>query len=131
MSSLSIHGRQVDWGLPPGVIVGIDSVITTGIIQSFSLSVGGATSLISDEDGDIVTRIDYGGENKLSMEITALVGSVIPVKGSPIIGLGTIDGINFNSGQVLVDDVKIDYANSAVKKFSINASHYPAMPADG
>lgn len=128
--SASIKGRFVVWGITAGVISLVNSVTASGIIQSASISGGGGTDTITDEDGDHVTRIDHGGENKINVEVICEPNTTVPVKGSELTGLGNIDGINFNAGRVFVDDPKVDYTNAQGKKLSFTATHYPEMPAD-
>lgn len=126
----TIKGKQVIWGTDS--FSNSLSAFTTnaGIVQSFSVSIGGASTNVLDEDGDIVSRVDSAGENKITLEVVALSGTVPPSKGTAITGLPTIDGIAFGTGRLLTDDAKVDYSNAAVKKISINATHYPSMGAD-
>jgi len=127
----TIKGRTVIWGITAGVITAANVATTSGVIQSFSIDLGGETDKVKDEDGDIVTRIDHGAENKISIEVLCQTNTSLPVKGSELTGLGTIDGINFATGRVFVDSAKVDYSNTAVKKITVNATHNPAMAADG
>lgn len=126
----SIKGRTVVWGVPAGVITGAHSVTTSGIIQSYTLGGGGETTEIGDEENDIVTRVDHGAKNSISLEIMCEPDSTLPEKGDELTGLGTIDGINFATGRVFVDAPQVQYQNAAVKKFTVTASHYPDMAAD-
>lgn len=127
----SIKGRTVVWGVTAGIITAVQSATESGIIQSCSLAVGGETEIVKDEDGDPVTRIDHGATNQFDFEVMCEPDSVLPTKGSELTGLGTIDGINTGTGRTFVDTAKVDYANTAVKKISGSATHYPSMPADG
>lgn len=128
--SAQISGKQIVWGVPAGAITGVHSVTTSGIVQSFGVQFGGETEVITDEDGDKVTRVDHGAENKLSMEVICEPSTTMPEKGDELTGLGTIDGVDFTTGRVFVDDANAEYTGNASKKISISATHYPGMPAD-
>jgi hypothetical protein len=123
-------GRKVVWGIAAGVITGAHTVTTAGILQGFSIQAGGETGEIKDEDGDIVTRIGHGAKNKVTVEILCEPTSKLPLKDAEMTGLGTLDGLNFSTGRVFVDDATVTYANADVKKISVNLSHYPEMAAD-
>lgn len=130
--SASVKGKQVIWGVPSGAIAGVHSVTTSGIVQSFEVNGGGGTTIVNDEDDDPVTRIDHNAENKLSMEVTCTSTTVMPLKGAELDGsdIGTVDGINFGTGRIFVDEPKVVYNQGGVKKISITATHYPTMGAD-
>jgi hypothetical protein len=126
----SIKGVQVIWGVPAGAITGAHSVVTAGIIESFEITNGGGTTVITDEDDDPVTRIDHNAERKVALSVVCKATTILPAKGVELTGLGTIDGVNFATGRVFVDDAKAVYSQGAVKKISISATHYPIMAAD-
>jgi hypothetical protein len=107
-----------------------NAVVTAGIVESASIALGGSTETVVDEDGDTVTRIDHGAENKISVEVKCLSTSTLPAKGSELTGLGTIDGVTLGTGRTFVDDSTVSYASTAVKKISVSATHYPGMAAD-
>lgn len=126
----TIKGKQISWGLSAGAITAATGATTAGIAQSFSISRGGVSTTINDEDDDIVTRIDHAAENKISIEVMALSTSTVPAKGTELTITGTFDGLSFSSGRTFVDDAKVDYANAQAKKITISATHYPIMAAD-
>lgn len=128
--SASIKGYQVIWGVPAGAITGAHSVVTAGIVESFEIDNQGGTTVITDEDDDPVTRIDHNAERKISLSVACKATTVLPAKGAELTGLGTIDGVNFGTGRVFVDDAKSVYAQAGVKKISMTATHYPTMAAD-
>lgn len=125
-----ISGREVVWGVPSTVIAGIQTVTGSGIIQSFSIQPGGSTDIVNDEDGDAVTRIDHGAINKINFEVMCEPDTTLPEKGDEVTLLGTLEGIDFSTGRVFVDDPQVTFGNAAVKKISVAASHYPTMGAD-
>ena len=116
----AVKGVQVVFGVPAGVKTEVNKYVTAGVVADFSIALGGATDTVSDEDDDIVTRIDHAAENKVTLSI----------KGVEITGLLALDSVAFATGRTFVDDSKVDYANNAVKKISVSATHYPAMAAD-
>jgi hypothetical protein len=126
----AVKGVQVVFGVPAGVKTEVNKYVTAGVVADFSIALGGATDTVSDEDDDIVTRIDHAAENKVTLSINAVATSVLPAKGVEITGLLALDSVAFATGRTFVDDSKVDYANNAVKKISVSATHYPAMAAD-
>ena len=126
----AIKGKQVIWGLPSGVITAANVAATGGIISSFEIDSQGSTTTVTDEDDDVVTRIDHSAENKISIEVDCTSATVKPAKGVELTGLGTIDGINFTTCRTFVDSSKVVYNRAGVKKISITATHYPIMAAD-
>ncbi len=125
-----ISGKAVVWGVPANMIAGAHTVTTSGILQSFSVQPGGGDDVINDEDGDPVTRVDHGTINKINFEVICEPDTVVPVKGDEITGLGTLEGIDFDTGRVFVDDPQVNFTNAAAKKITVSATHYPSMPAD-
>jgi hypothetical protein len=125
-----ISGREVIWGVPSGVIAGAHTVTTSGILQSFSIQPGGSEEIINDEDGDPVTRIDHGTVNKISFEVVCEPDTTLPLKGDEVTGLGELEGIDFSTGRVFVDDPQVTLTNAAAKKLTVSATHYPLMPAN-
>jgi hypothetical protein len=129
--SAVVKGKQIIWGVPSGVGTEAAKYVSGGgIALSFAISRGGATTPIGDEDDDIVTRVDHAFENKVTLEVQCVSGTALPAKGAEITTLGTLDSVTFGTGRTFIDDAKVDYANSAGKKISISATHYPAMAAD-
>jgi hypothetical protein len=105
------------------------AVTTAGIVESFSVQLGGNTEEIVDEDGDFVSRVDHGASNKLSLEVLIQATSTVPTKGTVITGLSAVQGITLNTGAVLVDDAQVMFAKAGVAKLSVSATHYPGMTA--
>lgn len=128
--SASIKGVQVVWGVPEGAITGAHSVVTAGIVESFDIQNQGGTTVITDEDDDPVTRIDHNAERKVSLTVVCKSSTTLPAKGAELTGLGTIDGVNFGTGRVFVDDATATYTQAGVKKISMTATHYPTIVAD-
>lgn len=128
--SAAIKGKQVSWGISAGAVTAANVAITGGIIASFEITSGGATTTVADEDDDVVTRIDHAAENKISLEVDCTSATTKPAKGTELTGLGTIDAVAFGTGRVFVDDSKVVYNRAGVKKISVSATHYPVMAAD-
>lgn len=129
----SVKGKQIIWGVPSAAVTAATNVLTnSGIVQSFEIDSTGGTTVIGDEDDDAVTRVDHNAENKISMEVHCVAATAKPAKGAEITGssLGTIDGINFETGRTFVDSSKVTYSQGGVKKIAITATHYPTMAAD-
>lgn len=129
----SIKGKIVVWGIPTqGVTAATNIFVNSGVVQSFDVESGGATTTIADEDDDAVTRIDHNYENKVTIEVVCVAATVKPAKGAEISGssLGTIDGIVFSTGRTFVDSAKVTYTQGGAKKMNISATHYPGMGAD-
>lgn len=128
--SASIKGRTVVFGVTAGAITAAHAATTAGIVESFSISAGGETVDIGDEDNDLVTRIDHGAKNTVSLEVLCEPTSDLPAKGDEITGMGTIDGVAFGTGRVFVETAQVQYQKAQVKKITVTASHYPSMAAD-
>ena len=126
----AIKGKQIIWGVPSAVVTAALVAATGGIVTDFEHTAGGATDTVADEDNDIVTRIDHGAENKISLTVDCMSTTTKPAKGTELTGLGTIDGVNYGTGRVFVDDSKVVYNRAGVKKLTVTATHYPAMVAD-
>ncbi|MCW1921324.1 hypothetical protein OKA05_02095 [Luteolibacter arcticus] len=125
-----MKGREVVWGVPAGVITGVQSVTTSGIVQNFTVNRGGEVAEIGDEENDIVTRIDHAKKNTGSIEIMCEPDSTLPEKGDELTGLGEHDGIDFAEGRTFVEDASVTYQNAQVKKITVPFTHYPDMAAD-
>lgn len=126
----SVKGIQVTWGIAAGAITAAHVATTSGILESFSVTPGGNVEEVMDEDGDIVSRVDHGTTNTIEFTVKAISTSTLPVKGDELEGLGTLDGIDFDTGRVFVEDASADSTAGAVKTISVTAKHYPDMPAD-
>jgi hypothetical protein len=125
----SVKGIQVSFGIPASAVTNSAAVTTAGIVESFSVQLGGNTEEIVDEDGDFVSRVDHGASNKLSLEVLIQATSTVPTKGTVITGLSAVQGITLNTGAVLVDDAQVMFAKAGVAKLSVSATHYPGMTA--
>jgi hypothetical protein len=86
--------------------------------------------VITDEDDDPVTRVDHNAERKVTLLVICKSSTILPAKGAELTGLGTIDGVNFSTGRVFVDDAKAVYSQGGAKKISMSATHYPTLLAD-
>jgi hypothetical protein len=90
------------------------------------MSHGGNAITQTDEQDNVVTRIDSAMEVKVTMEVACLSTTTLPAKGDEIdFGDIIIDELDFGSNTLYVDDSKVDYANATVKKISITATFYP------
>lgn len=128
--SAAIKGKQLIWGVSAGAVTVANVAVTGGIITSFEIATGGSTTEVGDEDDDIVTRIDHATVNKISLEVDCLSTTTKPAKGMELSGLSTIDGVTFGTGRTFVDDSKVVYNRSGVKKITVTATHYPVMVTD-
>lgn len=128
--SAAIKGKQVIWGVTAGAVTAANAAVTGGIITSFEIDSQGGTTSVSDEDDDIVTRIDHAAENKITLEVDCIATTTKPAKGTELTGLSTIDGVTFGTGRTFVDSSKVVYTRNGVKKISVTATHYPGMAAD-
>jgi hypothetical protein len=128
--SASVKGKQVVWGVQDDVRDLALIAATAGIVTAFSMSNGGATTPITDEQDDIVTRVDHAPEVKITMEVLAMSASTLPAKGDELdFGVAEVDGVDFTTGSVVVDDAKADYGPSGAKKYSISATFHPSVIA--
>lgn len=128
--SAAVKGKLVIWGVAAGAITAANAAVTGGIIASFEITSSGGTTVVGDEDDDVVSRIDHAAENKISMEVDCVSATTKPAKGTELTGLATLDGVTFGTGRTFVDDSKVVYNRAGVKKISVSATHYPSMPAD-
>lgn len=125
--AVKISGKQVSWGIPSAAKTAADGLVE-GIVESVEISVGGQTAEIPDEDGDIVTRVDHGGKNTvtISTRVTASAPS-LPEKGDSVTFSAAIDGVPLSTGKCYVDDAKITYKGNDSSVVNITISHYPIM----
>jgi hypothetical protein len=123
----AVTGVQVLFGIPASAVTNSTATTTAGIVESYSVQLGGATEEIGDEDGDIVARIDHGAVNKISLEVLIQSTSTVPTKGSTISGMQTVQGITLGTGKVIVDDAQVTFTKAGVSKLSVSASHYPLV----
>ena len=128
--SAAVKGKQLIWGVVAGAVTAANVAVTGGIISSYEITRGGASTTIGDEDDDIVTRVDHATENKISIEVDCLSTTTLPAKGTELSGLSTLDGVPFGTGRTFVDDSKVVYNRAGVKKISVSATHYPSLVTD-
>jgi len=120
-------GTTVKWGIPSTLKTASDSVVA-GIVQSVNPSVDGATTEITDEDGDIVTRIDHGEFNMVSFEaIVTEATPSLPKKGDSVTFSAAVDGVSLNTGKVLVESASITHSGANATTVSFTVKHYPHM----
>jgi hypothetical protein len=124
-----IKGKQVAWGVA-ALIATVHTATTAGIVQSFSWGAGGETDEITDEDADIVTRIDHGAKNSLSMEVLCVATSALPAKGDELVFASAVDGVPIDVGRTVVDTAEVSYSDKDKKRISVTATQYPEMAAD-
>lgn len=123
----TISGVQVQWGIPADGKSAADGLVT-GIVQDFEVSVDGNVSEITDEDGDIVSRVDHGEKNTVSF--TSLVTAAspsLPSKGDSVTFSGPIAGVNLDDGLCRVEDASISFQGTDTTSVSITITHYPDM----
>lgn len=123
----AVTGTQVLFGIPSAAKTNSDATVTAGIVESYSVQLGGSTEEIGDEDNDIVARVDHAVVNKVSLEVLVQSTSVMPAKGTRITGLSTVQGVALGTGSVIVDDAQVTFAKAGVTKLSVSASHYPLL----
>jgi hypothetical protein len=123
----SIKGVQVLWGVSDTVRDAALDIDTEGIITGATVTDGGGTFIQGNEVNDEVSRVDHAAEAKITFEVVMTANTTLPEKGDALTfaALTEIDGIDIATRKPVVDDVKIDYANGAVKKVSISTTLYP------
>lgn len=126
----SVKGKLIVWGVPDDVrdaaLAGLAT--TEGIITSFSLARGGASNQVTNEQDDIVTRVDSADEVKVTIEIMATENTDCPQKGDELVlGEVAVGGVDFSTGNLICDDAKADYATASGKKFSVSGTWYPEI----
>ena len=124
-------GTTVQWGIPGALKTASDAMVA-GIVQNTSISRGGQTTEITDEDGDIVTRVDHGTYNEVSFEaIVTAASPSLPEKGDLLTFSAAVDGVALNTGRVTVETAQITHTGANSTTVSITAKHYPDMPTSG
>lgn len=123
----SIKGAQVSWGVSDTVRDAALEIVTEGVIVGASVAHSGGTYIQGNEVNDEVSRVDHTWESKITFEVVMTANTTLPEKGDALTFTGgtAIDGLDIATRKPVVDDVKIDYANAAVKKVSISATVYP------
>lgn len=128
--SVKIEGKQIKWGIVAAGKTLADSIVA-GIVENVSLARAGNVEEIPDEDGDIVTRVDHGATNMVTINtIVTAATPALPAKGLEITGAAAIDGVALNTGRLFVEDASITYTGVDATKVAITAKHYPDMAAD-
>lgn len=128
--AVKIEGRQVKWGITAGIKTASDALIA-GIVQSASIEPGGNMEEITDEDGDIVTRVDHGKSDILNLTILVTAASPsLPEKGDEVTGLGTYNGIDFSAGRAFIESASWGEGGVQAAQVTLQIKHYPEMAAD-
>lgn len=123
----TISGVQVEWGIPTEGKNAADDLVS-GIVQDFEVSVDGNVSEITDEDGDIVSRVDHGEKNTVSFTTLVTTSSPsLPAKGDAVTFSGAIAGVDVSSGLCRVEDASISFQGTDTTSVSITITHYPQM----
>jgi hypothetical protein len=123
----AVKGTQVLFGILAAAKTNSDATVTAGIVESYSVQLGGSTEEIGDEDNDIVARVDHAPMNKVTLEVLVQSTSVMPAKGTVITGLSTVQGVALGTGSVIVDDAQVTFAKAGVTKLTVSATHYPSL----
>jgi phytoene dehydrogenase-like protein len=125
--AVQVSGTQVSWGIPSAGKTVADSLVT-GIVQDFEISTDGNVTEITDEDGDIVSRVDHGEKNTVTFSTLVTAASpTLPAKGDEVTFAAAIDGVALNTGEAYVESASIAYAGTSTTTVSITVSHYPSM----
>ena len=125
----NISGVQVSWGIPDDGKTAADSLVE-GIVQDFEISTDGNLTEITDEDGDIVSRVDHGEKNTVSFTTLVTAASPsLPAKGDAVTFSGAIAGVDVSSGLCRVEDASISFQGTDTTSVSITITHYPDMSA--
>lgn len=127
--AVAIKGKSVSWGIPSAVKTASDALVA-GIVEDVKISLGGSTAEITDEDGDIVTRVDHGAKNTVTVQTRVTGTPVMPAKGAAVTFAAAIDGVPLNTGRCFVESAEITYKGNESSTVSITIIHYPGMGAD-
>lgn len=123
-----INGTSVSWGIPSDGKTVADSLVA-GIVQNFEIETDGNTAEITDEDGDIVARVDHGESNMVTFSsIVTAASPSLPAKGTQVTFASAIDGVALNTGEAFVESASIAYAGTSTTTVSFTVKHYPDMP---
>jgi len=125
--AVQISGVVVSWGIPSAVKSASDALVT-GIVQDVKISVGGSTQEITDEDGDYVSRVDFGAKNTVTIQtIVTDATPTLPAKGAAVTFSAAVDGVPLNTGLCRVESAEITYKGVDTTGVSITIVHYPEM----
>jgi hypothetical protein len=128
----TMKGKTILWGVPSDLkTIGAAAVTAAAVVKSASLAKGGKTTTITDEEDDVITRVDSAFENKFDFEVVCVATTALPAKGAKLTATGTVHGVVLTTGQLIVDDAKLNATNGSETTATITATHYPEMPADG
>lgn len=129
-TNVVIRGTAVTWGIPATAKTAANALVE-GIVQSFEVGRGAGNEEVTDEDGDFVSSVSHGHFNTIDIEIRVTdTAPELPEVDTPITGLGTIDGVDFDAGQVLIKEPKLVRRAAASAVVTFACKHYPYMPAD-
>jgi hypothetical protein len=124
--AVSINGTTVQWGIPAAGKTVADSLVA-GIVQDFEVSTDGNVSEITDEDGDLVSRVDHGAKNTVSFSsLVTTATPVLPAKGT-LVTLTAIDGVALDVGEAFVESASISHSGTNTATVSFTVTHYPAF----
>lgn len=128
--AVAISGKQVSWGIPAVHKTSADALIE-GIVDDIKVALGGNTTDINDEDGDICTRVDHGAKNTVTVQTRVTdTTPVLPEKGTEVTFSAAVDGVPLNVGRCFVESSEITYKGNESSMVSITIHHYPLMEAD-
>ena len=127
--AVSIVGETVSWGIPAAGKTVADAQVA-GIVQDFEMSRDGSVTEVTDEDGDIVARVDHGTKNTITFSsiVTSATPS-IPEKGDEVTFAAAIDGFVLTTGRGFIESASISYAGTDTSTVSFTVSHYPTLLA--
>ena len=121
--AVSINGTTVQWGIPAAGKTVADSLVA-GIVQDFEVSTDGNVAEITDEDGDLVSRVDHGAKNTVSFSsLVTTATPVLPVKGTAV----TFAAVALNVGEAFVESASISHAGTNTSTVSFTVTHYPSF----
>jgi hypothetical protein len=125
--AVSIVGTQVTWGIPAAGKTVADSLVA-GIVQDFEISTDGNVAEITDEDGDIVSRVDHGAKNTITFSSLVTAASpTLPAKGTEVTFAADIDGVALTSGEGYVESASISHQGTNTTTVSFTVTHYPSL----
>ena len=129
--AVAIKGKTVSWGIPAAAKTASDALVA-GIVEDVKIQLGGNTTEITDEDGDIVSRVEHGAKNTVTLTTRVTAASpTLPAKGASVTFATAIDGVALNTGRCFVESSEITYKGNDSSMVSITINHYPIMGADG
>jgi hypothetical protein len=119
------HGRTVIWGTA-GVKDAVQSVTSSGIVQSVSLTYNAEKETVEDENGETCTVIIGNRTQSIEFSVICESDTSAPTAGAKLSGDLTGIGLDISNGTCIVDDgVKINWQNKGAKEMTIPATFYP------